>query len=313
VSNVWLTTSVGDPLRANTGYQFWFFDPNGDYSFRRGRYHSTSDGFGPANEFRACHMKINNWTVANQIPEGVLMNVRIRTRVNSVYGDFGPAYQFKIDPAAAACPLTQLNNIPDQPALSCNSFRDWGPGNFIHANEVSGANRYQFRFRIVDEGYIKVVSSNTYFLQLNWATLPLEPEKTYEVQARASKDGGATWCVVGNVWGPTCTLTINPLAQGGEQNLGLGNSAAGSLAMWPNPNQGDQLWIDLTGIEADVETVAVEIMDMTGKQIVTRMIPTQGDRLNTVLDLQGDLATGLYLVNITAGTKRYTERLVIAN
>jgi len=43
------------------------------------------------------------------------------------------------------------------------------------------------------------------------------------------------------------------------------------------------------------------------------MIPTQGDRLNTVLDLQGDLATGMYLVNITAGDKRYTERLVIAN
>jgi len=46
--------------------------------------------------------------------------------------------------------------------------------------------------------------------------------------------------------------------------------------------------------------------------VVARMIPTQGDRLNTVLDIQGDLATGIYLVNINAGTQRYTERLVIA-
>jgi hypothetical protein len=33
--------------------------------------------------------------------------------------------------------------------------------------------------------------------------------------------------------------------------------------------------------------------------------------VNTVLDLNGDLAGGLYMVNITAGDKTYTERLVI--
>jgi hypothetical protein len=233
--------------------------------------------------------------------------------VDGVYGEFGPAYRFMIDPVAAACPQTKLNDIPDQPAFSCNSSRNWGAGNFVHARQVSGANRYQFRFRIADEGFVKVVTSNTYFTQLNWAVNPLEPGKTYEVQVRASKDGGATWCFSGAVWGPSCTLTINELAQAGEQNLALGNGNSGELAMWPNPNSGDQLWIDLNGIDAGVETVAVEIMDMAGKQIVTRMIPTQGDRLNTVLELDGDLATGLYLVNITAGDKRFTERLVIAN
>jgi len=318
VSNVWLTTSVGDPARANSGYQFWFFDPNGSYSFRRGRHHNTSDGFGPANEFRACHMRINNWVVANQIPANVLMNVRVRTRVNGVYGNFGPAYRFMIDPVAAACPLTKLNDIPDQPALSCNSSRNWGAGNFVHARQVSGANRYQFRFRIPSENFIVVVSSNTYFLQLNWATNALEPGKTYEVQARASKDGGSTWCASGAVWGPSCTLFINNLAQDEEQNLGLKTTTTGSLALWPNPNRGDQLWVDLSGIEAGVESVSVDILDLSGKQIVARIIPTSfdsaqdGDRLNTVLDLQGDLATGMYLVNITAGEKRYTERLVVA-
>jgi hypothetical protein len=33
--------------------------------------------------------------------------------------------------------------------------------------------------------------------------------------------------------------------------------------------------------------------------------------LNTALDLNGDVASGLYMVNITAGDKTYTERLVI--
>jgi hypothetical protein len=33
--------------------------------------------------------------------------------------------------------------------------------------------------------------------------------------------------------------------------------------------------------------------------------------VNTILDLNGELAAGMYLVNITAGETLYTERLVI--
>jgi len=33
--------------------------------------------------------------------------------------------------------------------------------------------------------------------------------------------------------------------------------------------------------------------------------------VNTVLDLNGELASGLYVVNITAGSAAFSERLVI--
>jgi hypothetical protein len=36
-----------------------------------------------------------------------------------------------------------------------------------------------------------------------------------------------------------------------------------------------------------------------------------GSNVNTTLDLNGELAAGMYLVNITAGDTTYTERLVI--
>jgi hypothetical protein len=36
-----------------------------------------------------------------------------------------------------------------------------------------------------------------------------------------------------------------------------------------------------------------------------------GGNVNTVLDLHGELAAGVYLVNITAGGTTYAERLVI--
>jgi hypothetical protein len=69
-----------------SGYEFWIFDPNGSYSFRRFRSHHQSDGFGPASATRACHMKLNNWAAVSHVPANVLMNVRVRARMNGVNG-----------------------------------------------------------------------------------------------------------------------------------------------------------------------------------------------------------------------------------
>jgi hypothetical protein len=83
--------------------------------------------------------------------------------------------------------------------------------------------------------------------------------------------------------------------------------------LWPNPNNGDQFWISLDEIAEGANTVAIDIMDLTGKRVVAREIPVndQGS-IHAVIDLNGDLANGLYLVSIIAGDKRYSERLVIA-
>ncbi|MEO8590684.1 MAG: hypothetical protein ABI432_15015, partial [Flavobacteriales bacterium] len=139
---------------AKYGYETWIYNPNGGYSFRRYRSHDVSDGFGPDDPDRACHMKINNWAAANQIPTNVLMNVRIRTRINNVNSNWGPACRFMINPAQAACPLTKLMDIPGNANLSCGASRKWGNGNYVYARPVSGATQYQFRFRIDAEGFL---------------------------------------------------------------------------------------------------------------------------------------------------------------
>ena len=48
-----------------------------------------------------------------------------------------------------------------------------------------------------------------------------------------------------------------------------------------------------------------------GKLVATRTLPVQDGRLNTAVNFDQELAPGLYLVNLTAGEHRYTERLVI--
>ena len=304
----------GGANAATSGYEFWFFNPNGGYSFRKFRAHNQSDGFSPANGNRACHIKLNNWAAGSFIPTGVLMNVRVRTRNAGVNGNWGPACRMKIDPTRAQCPLTKLMDVPGNEFLSCGATRTWGAGNYVHAVPVTGANKYQFRFRIVGEPLFVVTRTTTaYFLQLNW-TPALTPTQYY-VDVRVSKDNGATWCTdfvppaLTTQWGDLCNLTISaPPVNGGNQNSTTQNAG---LSMYPNPNRGDQLYLSLDAVEEGVNTVSVDIFDLFGKRVSARTIAVNDGFINTVLDLDGNMASGMYMVNITAGDKTYTERLVI--
>jgi hypothetical protein len=176
---------------------------------------------------------------------------------------------------------------------------------------VSGANRYQFRFRLPAEGFEVVRQTNNYILQLNWTgPTALQDGKTYDVDVRVSKDAGATWCTSSDPWGNICSVTIDQTPAGsGNQNFAA--EGAGELRMFPNPNRGDVLTFSLSAIEQGVNTVSVDIFDLFGKRISARTIAVTDGHVNTTLDLNGELAAGMYLVNITAGETLYTERLVI--
>jgi hypothetical protein len=207
-------------------------------------------------------------------------------------------------------------DIPGNPFLSCNQFRQWNvPGSRIHARPVSGANRYEWRFRIPAENVEIIRTSTSYFLNLNWGPLvadPLQNGKTYEVDVRASRDGGITWCGLGgDPWGDVCLLTIGtPPMQGGGQNLALAGNEL--LNLWPNPNNGDELWISLSEVAQGVETIAVDIHDLFGKRVSAQVLATQGDHVYTAMPLPADMASGVYTVSILAGEQRFTQRLVIA-
>jgi hypothetical protein len=261
-------------------------------------------------------MKLNGWAAASHIPANKLMNVRVRTRVNGVNGAFGPACRLMIDPVRANCQLTKLMDIPGNEYYSCGAFRPWGVSNsIIAAVPVSGANRYQFRFRLPAEGFEVVIERTTYTLQLNWTAatgLPLQNGKTYDVDVRASKNGGATWCTSGDPWGDVCQLTIgNVIVNPASLAEGMHDEQPGGALLFPNPNRGDLLTFGLSVVEAGVNTVSMDVYDLTGKRVMTRVIAVAGGNVNTTIDLNGELAAGMYTVNFTAGTKAYTERLMI--
>ena len=333
VTAVWNSFASGSTQRANSGYEMWFFNPNGGYSYRRFHSHAVSDGFGPASATRAAHIKLNGWS-GNALQNNVLYNVRVRGRVYNVpvsESQWGSACRMKLDPLRAQCRLTKLIDQPGHQYFSCGATRQWGNGQYVHANPVSktntnggvvNANRYQFRFRILAEGYSVTRTVTSYFVQLNWGNAaPLQNGKTYEVDVRASFDNGVTWCsdfiapALVDPWGDVCLLNMVAAVQGGGQNIFLEDEteAPQQLTMYPNPNRGDQLYLSIPEVAEGVNTVSVDIYDLFGKRLSARTVAVQDGFVNTVLELNGDLAAGMYVVNITAGGQVYTERLVIQN
>jgi hypothetical protein len=217
-----------------SGYQFWWFDPNGTYGYTKFRSHATSDGFGTG-ATRACHARINNWSPA-QIPANVLMNVKVRGRVNGVNSNWGPVCRFMIDPVRAACPFTKLMDIPGNTNYSCGVTRTWGGSSLskVVAKAVDGATQYQFRWNNAELAAPVIRTTTTPVLQLNWT--PALDNGTYQVQVRAFKNG--VWCVTSLPWGDECNVTItgspNAMSVNGGSTVSTGDA---KLALFPNPEQ----------------------------------------------------------------------------
>jgi len=318
-----LTADLTPNATPNNVYQFWFYDPNGTLSIR---WPANSAGLNQVNMFSL-----------PSLVENRLYNVRVRTQISpGVWREWGPACRMMINNTLGQCPQTKLQDeVGTQ--FSCGVTRTMGNSspNLVYAKPRSrktatcanqNANKYQFRFRIESEGVVIVksgVSSNpwTYLNNANIVGSPLpfgatlQPCKLYQVEARLSFDNGATWCTGGDPytdltpWGEVCDV-FTACAFGMAQQPS-GEESASMVKLYPNPNDGSQLMVSLPYVEEGVHTVSIDIFDAYGKRVTARTISVQDGFVNTMLDLNGELANGMYMVSVTAGAAMHNERLVI--
>ncbi|MBK7940612.1 MAG: hypothetical protein IPJ87_01830 [Flavobacteriales bacterium] len=192
-----------DPANGD-GYQFWIFDPNGSYSRRVFQSGVVYNGWPDADPNDACYLRFA-WMQTNPVPFNVLLNIAVRTRLNGVFGEFGPVCQAMVLPAAPACQTTRLVDHPLHPDLSCGVTRSFGGTDQLHAISLAGATDYRFRFVTDGGGFVRQIASSGATLTLNWTTLPLSDGAYYDVTVQPSFDGGATWCP----FGPVCTVLID--------------------------------------------------------------------------------------------------------
>ena len=309
VANEWVPNAANALQSATTGYDFWFFDPNGSYSFIRQRRHNVSDGFASVGSTRTCHMQVNHWAAANHIADQLPLNVRVRAVVNGMPKEWGPACRFVRDEALAQCPPTKLVDTPNSPLLSCNVFRDFNTSsaNRLHAIPVRGATKYRFTFSNGEGTTVREV--NRYYVHLGWGAgvaAPLTEGSTYDVTVEAFK--GGSYCPAGEI----CSVTINVQANGGEERMSMETlDMETNFEVYPNPNRGDLLFINLGLSSSAVENATITIRDLSGKRMVERTFLIHDGALNTTMELAGELAPGMYLVSAIVDGTLYSKRLVI--
>ncbi|MEO5583847.1 MAG: T9SS type A sorting domain-containing protein, partial [Flavobacteriales bacterium] len=284
-SNVYCTNAPGA-----TSNQFEFSDPDAGF-IRRITVNTNKVRF--------------NQMVTSPLTPGVKYFVRARSNAAGPIAEahFGGGCEVAM---SSTLPCTQLINAPTY-GHSCNETRAFNTNSsFIYALPVVGATEYQFRIFIPSEGYDETFIRSTYILQLKWNTSvapPLVNGSTYNVQVNVK---------VGTLYsgfcGDICTITIDNSANRPEASMIQSN---GTATLWPNPVRESQVNLSIDGIQDADQNITVDIQDIYGKQVFAKEFGNSGERFSTILDLPGDVASGVYMVNITVNGKRTVQRLSI--
>lgn len=148
--------SQADPLvqaefgignNSDDGYQFWFEHPGSGYNRLAFISHANPIPGSPPGPTAAQHIRPTN-LVTSPIPLDVVLNVRVRPRLNGVDGAFGPVCQIMYVSTPNLCPTTKLIDDPNHQFYSCGATDlVIGGSDKIWSWPVAGADLCQFEFR----------------------------------------------------------------------------------------------------------------------------------------------------------------------
>ena len=189
-------------------------------------------------------------------------------------------------------------------------------GGYVGATPfICGALDWEWEFTNTDGTQLPITwlrGSTDRFFQLS-AVGSLVPGAVYEARVRpifASGPGlyGGTELLA--IVGPAEVMEVEApivLADDAER---LDIVDMTSTSIYPNPSNGEIININVADIPADVEKISIDIFDMYGKMVHSEQVASTGSNLLVTMSMN-DLATGVYLVNITVGNEVRTERLSI--
>jgi hypothetical protein len=305
-ASVQMQYGIGDPT--DDGYQFWFFNPNGGYSRRILITHANANAVFPPGADRCSYLKFSS-VVTSPIPTDVLLNVRVRTMMNGVYSEFGPACRLKID-LTSQCPTTQLLDAPNDPRHSCGRTGCTLNGSTtLHCVPVSAANRYQWEFTKPGQTR-RTTTTGSSLVLAQWATNPLVNNSRYDVRVRASYDNGTTYCP----FGAACEIIIGTVTNGTHHSMiavTSSTSSAETFNVWPNPSTGNEgVHLMIQGFDEASTTVQIVITDVFGKTVRDDRMIFEGDMLDTMVSTDG-IAPGGYVLNVITPYRTYTRKLVV--
>ncbi|MEO8067362.1 MAG: T9SS type A sorting domain-containing protein [Flavobacteriales bacterium] len=180
---------------------------------------------------------------------------------------------------------------------------DFVLSSWIYAQSVAGATGYQFWFFDPHGSYSRTILKPTTSVRLNnLQTSPLPLNLDLNVRVRA---------LVNNVYTPygkACRLRVT-----GAGNLNaevFSTDGEPEMNMYPNPNRDEVLYLVIEGLDEATSTADVVVFDALGSMAISQQVSVGGGTMNHALDLGSEMGAGLYMVQVRAEGRVFTQRLM---
>ncbi len=182
----------------------------------------------------------------------------------------------------------------------------------VYAHSVSGATSYTFEVSNSSLSYSQTKTNGIRYFKL-FQFSGLQPNTTYDVRVKATV-GGVT-----GAYGQTCQITTpsSLSIEHLEARLGMNDEMLEDemntletfgLVIYPNPNQGEYLFVELTDLSSDAELI---VTDISGKQIQREKLMTEDSNYKTTIKFDQKLESGFYLVTVVSNGKPVTKKLIV--
>jgi hypothetical protein len=199
-------------------------------------------------------------------------------------------------------------------------------GEFVGTGGICGHNGFIVEFTPVAncagddpqvlETFAKTVLVTTPYISLNYAFnhMPLAENPSigyWSVRWKPRYVGytgeyGPAHVIAVNGTAPAPSFAATPAQEPMSAIEGNGGNISSNI--YPNPNNGDVMNINLTGVTSN--EVFVRIMDGMGRVVYTNRYSVDGS-LNTMVSFSKPLAQGVYMVEFTAGNEVITQRMMV--
>jgi len=221
---------------------------------------------------------------------------RVRAQVGGQWGTFGNAHPLEMAPTAN----TALRSTICGTTRSLNKL--------LLPNPVCIADSYEYELvnTMTSDVHTAISTNAAGSVILNSFTPPLVPGAEYSVRVKA------TQCGEEGDFSSACNITIAGPQAEGDEIPALRTMAENSATLYPNPNAGTEVRVELDGLGDGNHEVMIQIYDIYGKLIQTEGFGHTGSAMSRMVRFDGHMVMGMYIVQIVVDGERFTtERLVI--
>ncbi|NNC84052.1 MAG: T9SS type A sorting domain-containing protein [Flavobacteriales bacterium] len=263
------------PVAGADEYRFTFDGPGGPFV-------ETSDNYA-----LALHTVDGSGSAGLQYNSSVY-NVTVEVQVNGSWSDSGPS-----------CMISMASQPEDTEIQMsyCDGTYDYPDPNHIMAEYVYGATGYEWEWTpasLLGSG-VQTTLTNGAALAFHNTDLDLSEGGSWNVRVRA-------W--VGNQPGSfstICVININPTGPSAPPSddvseLKLIGTESVTMDLFPNPSDGQQVMLELSGLPDAQQGIRIDILDQTGRTVHHQTIASKGAELRSLIGFEQTLPAGIYYV-----------------